>query len=614
MATYPNRYKGICDTCGCKVPPNEGFVTGQRGGPWTTYCKPHVPTQIGTATGTGKRVLTAAGEVITPYEVDNLDLYRAMPGAKWDGQAKCWRVSLEPGDRSRLLEIADRLGLDVAPELREITLSEQASNANCAGLYPFQVDGVDWLAKGTHRLLADEMGLGKTVQTLVALPQEGKALVVVPASLKYNWQKECRKWRPDLTPVVLSGRNSFRFPGKGEVVITNYDILAQWLEPRKRTEDSKPWDVTMDHLSAELRAACQEITLVVDEAHKVKNYKTNRSKRINGLSRLCGRIWALTGTPLENRPLDLWGTLSSLEMSRPVFGTFPKFVQRMNGHKGRWGGYEFGTPQPIVPELMRRVMIQRKRETVLPDLPRKTYSTIEVDLPKELRGYMDELWNEWGELIQKDKELPPFEEFSAIRQKLAVSRIKYLEEMVEDHEEAGVPLVVFSAHIAPVRTIGSREGWAWIDGSVTPAKRQEIVESFQAGRLKGIALTVRAGGVGLTLTRAWKVIFCDLDWVPSQNQQAEDRVCRIGQLAAHCEIVRLVSNHVLDLHVLDLIAWKMGIITAALEKEIVATVKTVEVETDEQFQERIAEARAAVEGHEPETSWPVLTADPDIPF
>jgi len=332
------------------------------------------------------------------------------------------------------------------------------------------------------------------------------------------------------------------------------------------------------------------------------------------LSRLCGRIWALTGTPLENRPLDLWGTLSSLEMSRPVFGTFTKFVQRMNGHKGRWGGYEFGTPQPIVPELMRRVMIQRKRETVLPDLPRKTYSTIEVDLPKELRGYMDELWNEWGELIQKDKELPPFEEFSAIRQKLAVSRIKYLEEMVEDHEEAGVPLVVFSAHIAPVRTIGSREGWAWIDGSVTPAKRQEIVESFQAGRLKGIALTVRAGGVGLTLTRAWKVIFCDLDWVPSQNQQAEDRVCRIGQLAAHCEIVRLVSNHVLDLHVLDLIAWKMGIITAALEKEIVATVKTVEVETDEQFQERIAEARAAVEGHEPETSWPVLTADPDIPF
>jgi len=615
MSAYPNRYKGICKTCGCRVKPQEGFVV-KESGQWITYCKQHVPVKKGAETNTGRRELTASGDVITPYEAENLDLYRSMPGARWNPDKKCWTVSLEPGDRVRLLEIADRLKLDVAPELREIELSEQATNANCAGLYPFQVDGVDWIAKGTHRLLADEMGLGKTVQALVALPQEGKALVVVPASLKYNWQNECRKWRPDLTPVVLEGRNSFRFPGEKEVVITNYDILAEWLEPKLRHPNAKPWDVTMDHIPPQTKKACQEITLVVDEAHKVKNYKTNRSKRINGLSRLCGRIWALTGTPLENRPMDLWGTLSSLEMSRPVFGTFPKFVERMNGRKGKWGGYEFGTPQPIVPELMRRIMLHRRREEVLPDLPRKTYSTIEVDLPPSLQNYMDELWNEWGELIEKQRELPPFEEFSTIRQKLAASRIAHLEAMVEDHEEQDVPLVVFSAHIEPVRAIGSREGWAYIDGSVTATKRQEIVEAFQAGRLKGIALTIRAGGVGLTLTRAWKAIFCDLDWVPSQNQQAEDRICRIGQEAAHCEIVRLVSKHTLDLHVLDLIAWKMGIIEAALEKEIAGTSKQVEIETDEEFQQRIAHALAVVEGREEptENGWPQLVGDPDIPF
>jgi SWI/SNF-related matrix-associated actin-dependent regulator 1 of chromatin subfamily A len=611
MTTFPNKFKKNCEGCGVSVPTGEGFCTGQQGD-WHTYCKDCVPVQKGTTTRTGKRVLTAQGEVITPFERDNLDLYRAMPGARWDGDAKYWRVSLEPGDRARLLEIADRLQLDVAPELRQVKLSEQATNADCAGLYPFQVDGVDWLAKGSHRLLADEMGLGKTVQTLVALPPEGRGLVVVPAILKYYWQIECRKWRPDLVPVVLSGQNSFRFPCKGEVIITNYDILPDWLEPRKRTKDSKPWDVTMDHIPPQTKSACQEIILVVDEAQKVKNYKTNRSKRINGLSRLCGSVWALTGTPLENRPLDLWGTLSSLEMSRPVFGTFPKFIERMNGKKGRWGGYEFGTPQPIVPEIMRRVMLRRKRETVLPDLPRKQYSTIEVDLPPELRGDMDKLWNEWGELIKK-RELPPFEEFSTIRQKLAVSRIPYLAEIVEDHEEASVPLVVFSAHIEPVRVIGSREGWAYIDGSVTATKRQEIVEAFQAGHLKGVALTIRAGGIGLTLTRAWKAIFCDLDWVPSQNLQADDRICRIGQLAAHCEIVRLVSNHVLDLRVLELTAWKMGIIAAAIENQISAIAKPVEVETEEQFEARIAEALAAVDG-EFESDWPELVADPDIPF
>jgi SWI/SNF-related matrix-associated actin-dependent regulator 1 of chromatin subfamily A len=615
MATFPNKFKKACEGCGITVKPQEGYCTGSRGD-WHTYCKQCVPVQKGQETNTGTRVLTADGQVITPYEADNLDLYRAMPGAKWDRNDKCWRVSLKPGDRARLLEIADRLKLDVAPELREIELSEAATNANCSGLYPFQINGVDWLAKGTHRLLGDEMGLGKTVQTLAALPSYGKGLAIVPASLKFNWEQECRKWRPDLTPVVLEGRNSFRFPAEGELVITNYDILPAWVEPKKDHPNAKAWEVNMNHIPSQTQEACKEITLIVDEAHKVKNYKTNRSKRINGLSRLCGRIWALTGTPLENRPLDLWGTLSSLEMSRPVFGTFPKFISNMNGYKGRWGGYEFGTPKPIVPELMRRVMLQRKRDEVLPDLPRKQYSTIEVELPNELRDYMDTLWEEWGELIEKERELPPFEEFSTIRQQLAASRIKHLEELVEDHEEAGVPLVVFSAHIDPVRHIGRREGWAFIDGSISASKRQQIVEQFQAGMLKGIALTIRAGGVGLTLTKAWKVIFCDLDWVPSQNQQAEDRVCRIGQTAGHCEIVRLVSNHVLDKHVLRLIAWKMGIIEAALEKEIKATEQTVEVEPEEHFNERMARAVASVEGREEprDPTWPEVKPDGEIPF
>lgn len=627
MATFTNRYKGICQTCKCKVAPEAGFVIGEKGN-WTCYCSNCVPERKGVATGTGRRELTADGRVVTPFERANLDLYRAMPGAWWDGDGdKCWKVSLELGDRARLLELADRLKLDVAPELRNYERSRRAKAASHAGLYPFQVDGVDWLARGTHRLLADEMGLGKTVETLCALPEQAACLCVVPASLKYNWENECKKWRPNLKPVVLSGRNSFRFPAPGEVVIINYDILPDWLKPQLDHPEAKFWEVNMDHIPAETKDACRNIVLVVDEAHQVKNYKTARSRKINGLARLCGRVWALTGTPLENRPLDLWGILSALQMAEPVFGTFLKFIEKMNGkkkfigyHRPKFIGYEFGRPQPIVPELMRRVMLQRKRQEVLPDLPDKVYTTIVCPLPTELQTRMDDLWNEWGELIDEQKELPPFEEFSTIRAQLAASRIPILEELVEDHEEQEVPLVIFSAHVEPVRYIGSRDGWAFIDGSVSARRRQQIVEDFQAGRLKGVALTMRAGGVGLTLTHAWKVIEDDLDWVPSVNQQSEDRVCRIGQVAPHCEIVRLVSDHVLDQHVMELIDWKMGIIRAALEDQIEADADRVEeeTETEAEFDERMRRAVALVEGYEDpdadENGWPPIMADDAIPF
>jgi SWI/SNF-related matrix-associated actin-dependent regulator 1 of chromatin subfamily A len=637
MPTFRNKFAGTCANAACQihVAVGAGYCTGTPGN-WKTYCEQCLPERKGATTNTNaRRELTAKGQVFTPYEAENIDLFRAMPGAKWNRPAKCWDVSLLPGDRVRLLELADRLELKVDPELRTVEPSKQAAAAHHAGLYPFQVDGVDWMSKGDDRLLGDEMGLGKTVQSLCALEKNAACLCVVPASLKYNWEKECKKWRPDLTPVVLSGRKSFRFPTAGEVVIINYDILPAWLAPRKNHPNAKFWEVNMNHIPQSTKDACQDMVLVLDEVHKCKNYKTARSKKVNGLCRLISRVWGLSGTPLENRPMDLWGVLSCLEMAFNVFGGFNRFLERMNATpnivRGRRYGYNFGTPSPIVPELMRRVMLQRKREDVLPDLPGKVYTTVKVPLPHQLQGQMDALWDEWGDLIETQRELPPFEDFSTIRQQLAESRIDALEEIAEDHEEQEVPLVVFSAHVAPVRRLGSRPGWAYIDGSVSSAeRRQQIVDDFQAGKLKGLAVTIRAGGVGLTLTRAWKVVFADLDWVPSANQQAEDRICRIGQTAPHCEVVRLVSDHVLDEHVLNLIAWKMEVIEAALEREIDATPqprKNVEShvveETEEEFEERMrnsfSRAVASVEGHDPEADphangWPEIVADPVIPF
>jgi hypothetical protein len=604
MKYYPNKFAGKCQVCHRWQAVGLGYIA-KVDDKWVTYCPAHIPTVFVPRQG---RVLSADGCIHTPsYEPENLDLFRSMPGARWDGPNKCWNVSLAIGDRVRLLELADRLKLQVAPELRKVEASEQANNAHLAGLYHFQVGGVDWLSKRDKALLGDDMGLGKTIEALVAFPKNAAALVVCPSNVKYNWAAECRKWRPDLKLVVLSGRAKtvskvlavmkkaaekaglvfdrkqarqqaeeevkaaneaaakrlFRFPAAGEVVIVNFDVLPEWLEPKKVNEKGPAWDIEVK-LPLATREAARKVILVVDEVHRCKNHETARAKRVKGLALVCGKVWGLTGTLLENWPMDLWGTLSCLGFAHIVFGKFTNFVERMHGVKNKWGGYEWGQPDTIVPELLRRVMLRRKREEVLPDLPGKVYHSVTCDLPDNLRNDLDRAWDLWGEYIQEKQELPPFEDFSTIRQRLAASRIPALLEMVEDCEAANCPLVVGSAHLEPIKALSKRDGWAVITGETPSNKRQQIVEDFQAGKLKGVGLTIKAGGLGLTLTRAWKVVEVDLDWVPSVNEQFEDRLCRIGQ-DRKVEVVRLVSDHILDQHVLRLIARKMNIIEKALE-------------------------------------------------
>lgn len=601
------KYAGPCCNCNDHVPAegrDRGFALKENG-TWNRYCRACVPVKFDE-----KRELTVDGKIFMPFERSSLNLLRSIPGAWFNRNEVCWEVSLKEEDRFRLLEVAEQLQLNIPEELK--VENEQKIFAEDSGLYGFQVQGVDWLTKGKYRLLADEMGLGKTVQTLMALPKNSKCLVVAPAAVKFNWKEEVEKWRPDLNPVVVSGSDNFRFPNAGEIVIVNYEILPKYLEPKKKTPSSKAWDVQVFWPNVEFKNQAQEINLIIDEAQRVKNYKTQRSKRVRGLCMTAKSVWALTGTPLENKPQDLYGILDALQMQLQVFGGWRRFVKLMNGYQDSWGGYVWGEPDPLVPDLLRRVMLRRKRYDVLPDLPNKTYSDVKVDLPSSLRNYMDELWDEWGNVI-KEKRLPPFERFSEIRNKLAISRIGALIDLVEDHEDEDVPLVVFSAHVEPLNQLAERDGWEKITGATSAERRQQIVNEFQAGNLKGVAVSIKAGGVGLTLTRAWKAIFVDLDWVPGANQQAEDRICRIGQESQKVEIVRMVSNHVMDLHVLELIHLKNNLIEKSVEKTTEIEQPEQISETEEEFQKRMVRASFRAEGSN-ELYFPEFIPDPVIPF
>lgn len=559
-----NKYNTSCIICNADCPSGSGWAVMAENKTWSVYCDAHAPKM---EKKVQRREITAEGEIYMPYEADNLPFIRSFPGARWNGEKGCWQVSLAQGDRIRVLELAIKLGLKIAPEIACIEVSKETEASKIKGLYNFQILGVDWLSKGHKRLLADEQGLGKTIQSLNALPKKGKVLIVCPASVKYNWLQEATKWRPDYKVEVLSAQDPFRFPKKNEILITSYNLLPEYFEPLENKEGNR-WEIKINVNDKQIKEM-SECILIADEVQLVKNYKTARSKRTKGLSYFCNKVWALSGTPLSNRPPDLFGVLDSLNMQYEVFHGWNNFARLMNGVRDSWGGYKWGMPDPSVPELMRRVMLRRMRQEVLPDLPDLTITQQIVDLPDELRNACDSMWNDWRDYLEaamtnEKIPLPPFELFSALRAKLASSRIPILKELVEEHEENDIPLVVFSAHKEPIKEIGSRKGWGCITGDTPLKKRHAIVNQFQAGELVGIAATIGSAGVGLNMFRAWKAIFADLDWVPTNNDQAAKRLLRIGQTSSKVEIVQMVSNHVLDIHIRRLLNWKIGVAEAAL--------------------------------------------------
>ncbi len=512
------------------------------------------------------RSLSADGKIRIPYDSDAINTLRTFPEAKWNPAEKVWKVSTKPQHRKKVLELAEKLGLDIAPELRvappskelqeEINKAEE--RAKQLKLFPYQIEGVKWLVSRQKAILADSMGLGKSSSSLCSLPEGAKTLIVCPASLKWNWYDEVQKWRSDFTPIVIDKKENFRLPEKGEVIIVNYDILPGEIEETKAGKRIKKGSVP----------DCKEIHLIGDEGQKLKSTKTKRSKRFAALSKTALKVYILTGTPLQNHLQDLYGVLMAAQLLKEMCGSYQNFLKLCNAKKNFFGQIEYGKPTPQLSQNLKRVMIQRKKEEVFTQLPEKRYQTIKVDV--DAVKLMKELDSEWEATKENLKELPDFSKFATIRAKIAESRIDSMLELIEDYEESETPLIVFSAHKKPIQALDGRKGWATITGdNTTPEERQEIVRKFKSGEIKnGVAMTIAAGGVGLNFTRASACLFVDLDWVPANNVQAEARIDRIGQESKVLQIIRMVSNHPLDIHILKLLLEKMELVRLALGKSL----------------------------------------------
>jgi len=468
-----------------------------------------------------------------PQKLDILASVRGITGRSYEP----YRWGVPVSSKLSVKEFAEKWDFDVSalPKMKVNHLRlvpEPAVDyvAPTFPLYPHQPAAIDYLRKNKKAFLTDDMGLGKTIEVLMALPSATAALVVCPASLKGNWAREVKTWRPDLTPVILSGKGSFRWPCLGEIVIVNYEIL-----PKEGEASYLNW----------------EVNAIVDEAHYLKKSKAARTKNWRSISRdileAGGSTWGMTGTPLVTTPYDLYGCLQSFGLLKQGYGSYGNFVSIWGGYKGPFG--LLWNPNRInqksAQEGLAKCSFGRKRIDVLPDLPSKRWTEIEVKLPKGCgaidRDSMDELeaWANGGPT-------PVAGKIAEARKKLAITKGKkalpFIDELIQG---GGGPVVVFSAHVAPCKELGRYDRWECIVGDTPAEKRAEIVERFQMGELDGIAGTVGAMGVGLTLTKSCRMVFVDLPWSNSEIAQAEDRICRIGQKNA-CEYFLITSNSEVD--------------------------------------------------------------------
>lgn len=549
---------------------------------------------------------------------------------------------MDPRLRTVLQERAtarDWLELDAVKD--RLARIERALKARGERLFPFQRIGVQWLARGHGRLLADDMGLGKSPQALLAMPSGSSGIVICPSGMKGDWKGFVSRWRPTLKATVLSGRkgpNKFRWPVPGEIVIVNYDILPD-VHDRKGvtgrvcdgnlplrpcpgcenqivfTGTGRATTTRTAHASSctgfsepvpcpgchpFLERAPRGIVLIEDEAQCLKNPKSHRHQRTRAIAdvvrRRDGYVWALTGTPLENEPGELWAVLQCATVHRESFGSVEHFAKVFRARKLQNGGYEWGIPGSEITEHLQRVMLRRLKKDVQPQLPPKLRKVHEVELDDATYRRIESLLRETGRtaeevvrLLELDK--VGFKEMSSVRAALATAKIPGLLEIVREHEERRLPLIVFSDHRAPIDALGKRSGWVVITGSETPEQKTRAADEFQngfradeldravvdaagvrrkadpAGNIlypRGVALTIKAGGKGYTFTRAAHMIFVDRSWNPQENAQAEDRNVRIGQTALSVDIMDVATKHPIDARVMEVIIRKMNLFEASI--------------------------------------------------
>lgn len=407
-------------------------------------------------------------------------------------------------------------------------------------LYQHQEEGVKFLLSRNGCILADDMGLGKSIQSIIAALESGakKILVVCPSSTKINWEREINVFCEDT--AIIDGKKW----DDAKFTIINFDILKNFhtLHDGKKRKEGEPEVI----LNRDLAEAGFDLA-IIDEAHYLKNNESIRGKIMVELSTKhnIDKVWLLTGTPVANRPMDFFNLLKIIKS--PIANNWKYFAVRYcdgrqffrtlkNGQRKQIWLTDGASNLEELANKTKNTIIRRLKTEVL-DMPDKVMTPMHHILDKKgLKDY-DLLWEQYTEKrklegkktneLQKD-----LVELILLRQFIANQAIPYTIEMAENAIEMGRKVIIFTSFTEELEIISNHFGKLAVkhNGPMTSTQKQKSVDSFQNNpKVKVFVGNIKSAGVGITLTEATVVIFNSFDWVPGNNEQAEDRAFRIGQ-------------------------------------------------------------------------------------
>jgi SWI/SNF-related matrix-associated actin-dependent regulator 1 of chromatin subfamily A len=382
-----------------------------------------------------------------------------------------------------------------------------------------QKEAIKSLVENKKFILADDMGLGKTTSSIIAALETGakKILIICPASLKINWQREIENYSDKPTSIIEGKKWE-----DGTFVIINYDIIKNFHDEKKK-DDSVLLKTKFD-------------LVIIDEAHYIQNKQAQRTKLINDFVSNVERLWLLTGTPITSRPINYFNLLNLIEC--PVAKNWMAYVKRYcNGFQFQAGRRKIWNVSGAsnLEELRDRtapLVLRRLKENVL-DLPDKIITPVYLRLKsKEYEALMGEYYDWYDKNGDSDSLTLQFTKLTKVRQVIAEEKVPSTIEICENIVEQGKKVIVFTNFTKTLEMILEHFGKSAVrlDGQMSQKERQLSVDRFQNDESVMVFVgNIKAAGVGITLTAGEAVVMNDLSFLPSDHSQAEDRSYRYGQ-------------------------------------------------------------------------------------
>lgn len=467
------------------------------------------------------------GSWLTYHNSEDCPSVTTLPELKWDSTLLMNDLELFVFGLERMPRV-----ISSSPELLELSVAQDADLSFDLELplLPYQRAGVKYALETRRVLLADSMGLGKTCQGIaLALDTKfrgGMTLVVVPPHLRLQWLKEFRRFAPSLKVTTVTGRKPYSI-AKHDVLVIGDSVVNAW-----STKLAGKYD-----------------TLIVDEAHSIKNEKAQRTRGVKFIANSIptnGMVVLMSGTLTPNRPSELLSPLKIIGRLDNVFGSRKQFLLRYcdyqimpNGFPSRNGATNTTELNTI---LRGTCMVRRRKEDVLKDLPLKRRAQVDMELTKEEMSVYrtaEEDFLKWvletygKDAYERAGKAEVITRMNKLREILGVAKVRPVVEHVKSLIEEGEQVVVFGYHrkvLNALREALNEYGVVMVAGGSTPEAKQRYVEMFNNKQAMVFIGQYESAGSGLNLTSASHVVLAEMPFSPATGQQAEDRCHRIGQV------------------------------------------------------------------------------------